>query len=411
MAAVAIYSARSSTLATATSKFGNVGIGDKSIGTNATPIADTLATAAIAGTYSKMAIRTTTNAATGTSTASFYKNGSNANQTISIPAGAPGSNAEFSDLVNTDSVVLNDVVSQTIISGNGGSIVLTSWGVTYDASVNTSYWVGSFNRVAAGTKTYYRLVSNTASSTTEAASFQIQMPTAGTLKNAIIGLPGNPAKDSTFGWRLNGLTGGADTALLVFAAAGSGSGQHIDNGASDTIALNDLLDGYGVGVGGTGAVGLVLATFETTDASMVCIAQAINGDATYTTSLTKYEPINGRIAIGTTEVDWQSNAFVPCTASRYSVYVVSDTITATSTINFRKNSGNANGSISIPASSGAGWYSDLLSNDTFVINDELAWQVITGSTGTSLIIASLVLKMSMSMPGAAGHMNMLMGVG
>jgi hypothetical protein len=68
--------------------------------------------------------------------------------------------------------------------------------------------------------------------------------------------------------------------------------------------------------------------------------------------------------------------------------VVSNTVTATSTLRTRKNGANGGGAISISAST-TGYFEDTSGTDAIMSTDYVNYQIVTGATGTSLTLNML----------------------
>lgn len=123
-------------------------------------------------------------------------------------------------------------------------------------------------------------------------------------------------------------------------------------------------------------------------AAILCPATNANGVA-QTSNQTLY------FAMGTTTIHGQStesNALIAWrTAGTFSnMYcrIGSNTVTATTTITFRKNTAAGNQTISIPSST-TGEFSDSTHTDTVVAGDTVDYQVVIGATGTSISFLAL----------------------
>lgn len=88
----------------------------------------------------------------------------------------------------------------------------------------------------------------------------------------------------------------------------------------------------------------------------------------------------------TTEANTKLRIRYAGTASKLSTRIEANTVTATSTIRFRKNGANGNQVLTI-GSSTTGVFSDTTNTDSVAAGDDINYQVVTGATGTSLSYA------------------------
>ena len=112
---------------------------------------------------------------------------------------------------------------------------------------------------------------------------------------------------------------------------------------------------------------------------------------TVATSTTTYFALFGYLTHSTTE-SFKAGRFRDLgTFSRLAVRCQTNGITATSTFRLRKNAGNGNQTVSITTGS-TGLFEDTSNTDTVSAGtDEFDYQIITGSTGTNLILNHTVI--------------------
>jgi hypothetical protein len=109
----------------------------------------------------------------------------------------------------------------------------------------------------------------------------------------------------------------------------------------------------------------------------------------FNTSVTNYFGLAGSLVTGqTTETNAQVMANNAFKFSQLTCNVTSNSITSASTINLRANAGNpANGpTLSITAST-TGIFNDSTDTYTAAATDAMNYQIVTGSTGTSISIS------------------------
>lgn len=341
-----------------------------------------------AGTYSHLYSRVITNSIAATSTFRSRKNTANGNMSLSVGSTATG---EFEDASNTDAVVATDLLALQLVTGASGSNTLTGTlhGAIFAATTNTSLSYFNPGQAASGASTtwYYKPTGGVqTAATTETGTQQLKAKTAGTIKNYDVNVSTNGrGTATTFGTRKNGAAGN-----LSVSVTGSGTGHFEDTANSDAIAVGDLFNRFETnGTGAGNCVSMIYADFETTDSSAQ-LTVASNSQ-TYAVSVTRYEPLEGASANETTEANIQMKAGTADSASLFEAYVSANTVSAASTVTFRKNAANGNGSISITAST-TGWFEDASHTDALIATDEINWMIATGGSGTSLTLEMLSVR-------------------
>lgn len=112
---------------------------------------------------------------------------------------------------------------------------------------------------------------------------------------------------------------------------------------------------------------------------------------------TKYWALEVNGPNSATETDAQFKVQQTATVSGLWCNVLTNGITAASTMNFRKNTANGNQTISFPAST-TGVFEDAVNSDTLAVNDLVNYQAIPGATGSNFAI----FAMTMLYQGPAG---------
>lgn len=339
-----------------------------------------------AGTYTKLYISVPTNTFAGTGTVRFRKNTANGNQSASIPATTTG---EFQDSVNSDAVVSGDNVDYLVTTGAGANS-FTVYGITtvFTATTNTVTKLIQNNNTAATTSiastTRFMGAAGSALSDGTETRTQFKSRTVATVLNFYIDVLANARTSATtFGSRKNTANGN-----LVVSVPIAGTGVFEDTVNTDTLASGDLFNYYSATGAGVGAVSWDAngTDFSTTNGKSHCLSSGINGAIAAAT--TTYYPIGGDQNVNATESLIQLRANVPHVASNLECHLSLNTVTAASTLTFRKNGGNGNQSVSITAST-TGFFEDTVNTDTILTADELDYQLTTGATGTSLTMNTI----------------------
>lgn len=343
-----------------------------------------------AGTFSNLYTRIFSNGITATSTLRFRKGGANGNQVVSIGSSATG---EFEDASNTDAVVAGDLINlQFVIGGTGTNIRPGVFGCQLAATTNTvSRPVAlSLATTAASSTVFGKFVDAGRTAVgAETTTQQFKMKVAGTLKNLNVNVTANARATSatTFGNRLNGGAG-----AMSVSVGTSATGQFEDTSNSNALVSGDLVDwSITTGAGTQSITATLLADFVTTDGSAQCW---VGSSVSQALSLTRFYPPMGDLgAQSSTESDTQAKCGVAATLSQYECFISANTVSAASTLTFRKNGANGNGAVSITAST-TGWFQDATNSDSLVSADEMGFQLVTGGAGTSLTIDAIGYKLA-----------------
>lgn len=131
---------------------------------------------------------------------------------------------------------------------------------------------------------------------------------------------------------------------------------------------------------------------ETTDGTSVLSAGYGSAIAV---SLTRFIPINRGSPLITSETNNRYIIPFSCTLSGMWVYVIANTISATSFVRLRKNGADGNQSISITAST-TGAFEDTTNSDSITSSDYVNYSVVTGGTGTSITLGPISIVVTNS---------------
>ncbi len=345
------------------------------------------------GTLSKLTVVISANTiATSATTVRTRVNAANGGQSISIAAGTTGI---FQDLTNTDSLSGGEELNLQLVTPNtSGAITIQANGTLFSASSNTVVRYGGRSASSNSSNlTFYGVVSGSQNSFTPEANAQVKSSVSGTLKNLFVNVVSNTRiVTTTISTRVNGADGNQSVA---YTSLQSGLMQDVTN--TDTIASGDLFNTKIVYLSDTGLItyGLTSAIdLETTDDTTMLIQ---SGSNTQAANLTRYLGVggDGSFTTYTTESDSQIYALASYTVSKLNCYVSTNTVSATSTFRFRKNGADGNQSVSITAST-TGFYEDATNSDSVTSTDTINYSLITGATGTALLLANTSMLATVS---------------
>ena len=365
----------------------------------------------VGGTFSKLWVRIVSNGVSATSTIRSRLNGANGAQSVSINAASTG---EFIDASNSDAVVAGDeFVTHYSIGAGGTSLNPSIVSYTFAATTNTYAPMAPGNAnlssPAASTTYYFAIAGGLQALVTTEANVQAKMKAGGTIKHLHVYCSANTrTTDTLYRSRINGANGN-----LLATVTGSTTGLFEDTSNTDTIAANDLVNLSGTTGTGTGNLtASAQVGVESTDNTITLIASTQSASPlTITTSLTRYFTTTGHITAGTTESEVRGQVNYACTASKLGIYLSANTVSATSTLRLRVNGADVNQAASITAST-TGWFDDTTNSDAIADGDEINYSIVTGATGTSLTVDTVVMLLTAPSAGGAVRRSLtLLGVG
>lgn len=342
------------------------------------------------GTFSKLYARISTNSVTASSTIKYRVGAANGNQLVTIGSGATG---EFQDNVNTDSVSAGNQVNYQIVTGATGTNINVNIIAVLFAPTTTANTINRLTGIVGGTDTsvnttYYNTIAGQTSialtgQTTE-ANAQFKNKTAATLQNLYAYISANTASVATATSRVNSVAGN----LTVSIGSGT-TGAFEDTTHSDTIASGDLIN-YAFNSTVTTSITLATLSVEylTTSGKTHFPSGSFSGYTTINANSTRYITVGGGIRPSAIESFAEVKAQVAFTASNLECFIQTNTVTASTTVKFRKNTANGNQILTI-GSGTTGYFEDTINSDSVAATDEINYQIITGATGTSLIMNTL----------------------
>lgn len=339
-----------------------------------------------AGVMTKLEVIISANTiATSATTVRTRLNGANGGMSVSIAAGATGS---FTDATNSDTIAAgNDYNFQVVTPNTSGALTIRCANTVFTATSNTVGKLITRNAIL-GTGTMYFPLAGGNFFLTEAQA-QVKVKTAGTFKNLYTNIVANTSSNS-YTLRLRKNT--ADGNLNISVAAGT-TGQFEDTSNTDTVAVDDLVALRSVeNLGNITPGSLTAVEFETTTSTGITVQ---SDGSSVNANLTRYIGIGSDGTPDATEANTAGLAQVAGTYSFLACYVSANTVSAGSTLKFRKNSGNGNQSVSITAST-TGLFEDTSNSDSVLSTDTIDTQLITGATGTSLTISSSIMRFQLA---------------
>jgi hypothetical protein len=338
-----------------------------------------------AGTISNLWCRVKT-AATVNSTVVLRKNGANGNETFSIGANTTGA---FSNATDTDSIASGDKIDVGITPGST-ALVITIIAATFSSTnmSNTVTHMLSFQDLSSQptvTGTYYSTPSGvtaykTSSYNSTEANSKLRMGKAFTVNNFATFVTGGSG--GTLNSRKIGTNGNITVNLNV------GSAQLVqDTTHSDNLAVGDDFDWQFSDTGTNYSYDFYSCDFTSTNGDCIFACATDDPVTSINTSVTAYYGLAGSLDTSqSTETNAQvtvNNAFK---FSQLTCNVTSNSITGNSTVNLRKNAGNAGPTLSIGANA-TGIFNDNTNTYTAAATDVMNYQIVTGSTGTSISIS------------------------
>ncbi len=281
-----------------------------------------------------------------------------------------------------------DLINYQLVTGSTGTtITVRSVGVqfaptTSSNTVNRLACTGSISDTLISTP-YYNPLSGTLAKSTTQANAQFTNKATATLQKLYVFVSANTASVATVDSQIGGSNGNLTVSI------GSGvTGALEDTTHTDSTSSGDLLN--------TALNATVATTFTITNISLEYLTTSaqthyLNGLATGTTvalSTTTNSYFGGSPTVNATESNVQMKTGIAFTASNLEGFVITNTLTATSTVKFRVAGANGNQVISY-GSGVTGYLEDTTHSDAVTASNEINYQIITGGSGTSIIFGNI----------------------
>lgn len=362
-------------------------------------------------TLSHLWARVVANATSASSSVVSRKNGVDGNLTLSIGAGATGT---FEDTTHTDSIASGDDAAIKVVAGAGGPLGIETISILVEPSSGTVVKLSntSVTPNANGVTRVVRLTGwddNTV--TGSEAQTQLEFENAGTLKNLYVYVSSNArTTDTTISVRKNGSNTGCPT---VTVGAG-GTGVFEDTSTTVAVANGDDINYRWTTLAGTQdlVATQVAIEFVTADEFTQLVCAAGSAGSTINAGLTRYSiPIGTGALSYTTESPSQLLIRQAMTLSNLKARVRTNSLSASSTLKLRKNGADGNQVLTIGAGV-TGWIEDTTNSDTLADGDLINYQLVTGATGTSIVVDMTGMKaeiISASAPAAPTGLTLTPG--
>lgn len=355
-----------------------------------------------AGIFSSLYASVKTNTLSlATSTIRLRKNTANGNSVISYAATVAG---EAQDNSNSDSVVVGDILNYQMSIPNSGSGTITAncFGIQFAATTNTVIRIstaGTKTLTAATNTTYYSFAGDISQSSSTETTRQFKAKATSTFQNLQVNVTVNTRTDTnTVNFRKGAASGNGVISILTTV-----TGTLEDTSNTDSIVSGDLVN-FRVLTGSDGAhtMSLVMIAIESSTTNATAYMACGIKSGTDAANSTFFDSIQGQRTADTTEANVQAKANFAYTASNLITDLAANSVSATSTVNFRKNAGNGNQTVSITAST-AGFFEDATHTDAIVGSDEINTQLLTGATGTNLQPANIAHLVTISTNAKIRH--------
>lgn len=326
-------------------------------------------------------------------------------QALSITASTTG---EFQDVTNTDTVTAAEQWCFKLVTGAGGTtFLITVLSVVFTATTNTVSKIGCCNpngrTLSASTTRYHTFGGDCLTTTIAEAAAQIKMYSAGTLKNLMVYCSTAPTNAVTIRTRVAGANGALSVSV-------NGTGVFEDTSNTDTLSAGSLAN-FQIVTGATtqAVISQISVELTTTDSKMMLSVSEDFGLA-QTAGLTRYTAVAGYMgANSATETDWRANVNVACTASKLHCSITANTIVSDSTLRLRVNGANGNQVVTITALT-TGIFEDTSNSDVLAATDEVAYEIVTPSTATSITLRYIAMMLTASSSTFTPRLTLL-GVG
>lgn len=334
------------------------------------------------------------------------KNAADANMVVTITGSTTG---VFEDTSNTDAVTAAEEWNYSIVTGAGGTVFTFKIAqCLFAATTNTVSRLtsggGPGSITTASSTVVLPLSGDGPGSNTVDSVVGTIFETGGTLSNLFVNVVSNARTTTTsFKSRINSASGN-----LTLDVTASSTGLFEDTANSDTVSVNDLVNASAVTGTGTEALslGIISADFTTTNGSSMLIAVAESGQ-TVLTGVTTYYPLAGALRTSVTEADMNSQANLIMTTSLMQVNLTANTIVENSLFRLRKGGSNGNQVVTCTGLT-TGVFQDTTNSDALVATDVVDYSLVTGATGTSLVVRSIALLADSTVAGGSVIRRMMM---
>jgi hypothetical protein len=335
-----------------------------------------------AGVFSNLYLRVTANNYATTLAPALRQNAATSALVLSVGIAATG---VFEDTTHTVTIVAGDKLAYLMPTNSAAkSITLTMFASTFDATSTTcTRCLAAIFGVSTGsqnTNRYQPVGGKLLYTNTTEANAKTRMQVAGTFANMSIRLSANTITGSITS-RKNGANGNMTVSITAT------TGWFEDTTHTDTVAANDDYNTTYV-MASTTSTTIQHIGLDFTDATGAFSIHC-NADPTLSVvnqALTVFYPMAGELNSTATEANTKVLAKDIYACSKLTTNLTANTVTATSTLRFRKTGANGNQAVSITAST-TGIFTDSTHTDTTAATDDMNYQLVTGTGGTSMTLS------------------------
>lgn len=329
------------------------------------------------GTLSKLYVRVISNDHTSL-TFTLRKNGADGNLNVAYGSSATGVQT---DDVNTDTIAAGDTVSLKVIGAGGTAAqpTLMAFVWTPDAGSPVVFFNG--NNAGIGNSDVTEFIQFVGRSNVDAteANRRFRALAAGRLEHLQVLGTNQGANTITFRSRVNSANGAQSVAIASSGSNGEDTTNHDDVAADDDIGLSSTT---GAGMA-TSNFPLFSCVFDA-DPDFQYVTGTIPAATSVLAGVTEYFPLGGDLTgIAGVESDYQTRAAFEQRLSKLTIYIVENTLTASSTLRIRINGADGSQAVTIP-SGATGLFQDLVNQDVVAAGDLLTYQFQAGGTGTEI---------------------------
>lgn len=340
--------------------------------------ANTQAYIGIAGTFKKLTVAVVTeNGATGR-IVKIWKNNAAGVQSISIGNGLTGL---FSDISNTDSFAVGDLLDFGVITSNTSTWAFSDISVEFEHSTNCiNFLTGYFNSTNNATSVRYSTLAGYQSQVSTEADVEQYIDVACTLNRLSVMLSTN-SRNTTLAVAVR--KNNVDTAMTTSIAAGT-TGRFTNPSSTATFAVGDIASIGWTPVAGTGSHGVSYTTV-TADYGAVDEFLLLNASHTSTTwgsgpATRKWRP---GTYLPTGSILNSSTWAYPISAYTFSksrLHVLTNATTGASTFDWRKND-VASGTIAVSVPSGTTGHFTTTGSFEIAASQGIGTSIVTTTSG------------------------------
>jgi len=328
-----------------------------------------------AGKFKNLKCRIGINTKTASSTIRIQKNGTDQNSIITVPAATTG---DFEDLINEDTVSVNDDMRYRVIPGGTGNIRVDFIWVDFYTGGKVVNKIGNYISSSLSTASVTRYISVIGNgnfvASTHLSSYSVSTNVPATWRNLSIEVTANArTTNTTFNFRPNPSTAGNQTIVVPGASTGV---------FTDTINTDTNVSAPAISfqtLAGTQTITWRTVSLEV-ESDTYDYNAFIRGQTSWTFNGTRFVSIFGTTEISSIESDRVVRMTSAGQISNLRFWSNPNTRTGATTIMLRKNGQDTDLFVTVPASTING-INNNVDRVYYDVGDELCWRVTTTGTG------------------------------